>query len=133
MVLIAAIALLFSGCSSSAEPQAQVAAKQVSSNLEACQQFAKTTAGMEAAINGRGSTPADEAWEILRDEFDTAALAAEGDVKERLATLVDDWPSYVDAYTQESQRVLINDRIESVSRACDADDASVAASTFAIG
>lgn len=130
LLAVAAAALLLAGCSSSTDPEPEATTKQVSENLDACEQFAKTTAGMEAAINGRGSTPANEAWEDLRVRFDTASLAAQGDVKERLATLATDWPSFVDAYANESLRAMINERIEAVSRACEADDAAVAASTF---
>ncbi|MGA1826833.1 hypothetical protein [Microbacterium sp.] len=69
-------------------------------------------------------------WEDLRNDFDSVGLKAEGDVKERIATLVEKWPEFaqiliygeIDSY---------NEPVEAVARACEAAGASIEPDLFA--
>ena len=121
--LLLASAML-SGCSAKPEPVKTVAAP---TNAEACAAFESTTADLaDRMIEGSDDSNADEFMKTMngmRGRFDEAALSGQGEVKERLESLVNNLPAKVhmlyidhDAYFED---------VASVNRACAADGADV--------
>lgn len=122
-------ALVLSGCASTADTAATpTPTPEVSANQEACEAFADATAAMADRLNS--DQPATDAWEAVRVDVDTAALAAEGDVKDRITALVNDWPAVSDIVIYVEGREAMNRQIDDIARACEADGAEVAVHTF---
>lgn len=63
-------------------------------------------------------------WEAIRVQLDEVALTASGDVKTRLAELVEEWPSYADVIIHDGM-TTVNDLLHSVGRACKAGGSEV--------
>lgn len=122
-------ALTLTGCASGVA-ETPTPTPTVEANAEACDLFAEATAGMAPALTGDGDVL--DAWEDVRTDFDTAALAAEEDVKERLDGLVnDDWPAASDVFVYVDARDEMNEQLEDIGRACEAAGHDVAYHTFA--
>lgn len=129
-VMVAAALLLCSGCSASpaaqdagAEPEVPA---EVSANEEACSQFAEATSRIADPFQ---QDKPEEPWTELRGDFDMIALSAEGDVKVRIASLVDQWPDFVDILLRDGKPKM-NELIEAAGRACTADGFDANYSTF---
>lgn len=122
-------AVILTGCAStSAAPTATpTPTVTVSANQAACDAFSKATSTMSDALNTEDDI--NEAWGAVRDNMDAAALQASGDVKERLATLVDEWPRGAELWVYQDFDG-INQMLKDVGRACEADDAEVDVYTF---
>ena len=123
---IAAV-LALAGCSttSAPTPEPSVAPKP---NAAACKAFSEATFDMEKLL-GENRV---EGWEAVRIEFDTAALSAEGDVKERLAGLVQTWEPVSDVIIKPGGRQAFNTQMHDIARACDASGNPIDYATFAI-
>lgn len=70
-------------------------------------------------------------WEKLRDEVDKVALKADGDVKDRIQTMVTDWPDAFDVLVMKEFDGF-NQMIGSVERACDAAGQNIDGSQFTL-
>lgn len=111
---LSALALL-TACAPVAEEAApEPTETQENVNIQACDDFATATFHIEV---GDDAKPED--WYAVRDEVDMAALSAEGDVKERLTVLVDEWPDKGDVLYLGADDAM-NDLLHSVGRACEA-------------
>jgi len=126
-VLLAAL----TGCTAAGAEQPETAAPtptpEISANQEACDAFSSATAAMSDALTGDGN--ANDGWAAVRDDIDAASLDATGDVKDRLETLVDQWPKASDLVVYRNF-TEINQALNDVGRACEADDAAVDVYTF---
>lgn len=98
----------------------------VSANAEACDAVVDTTSRMSDAFTADN---ANDGWLKVRDEMDAAYLNAEGDVKERIGSLVDEWPPVADliVYAKYDE---FNARLQDIERACKADGADVTVYIF---
>lgn len=72
---------------------------------------------------------ANEGWAKVRDEMDAARLSAEGDVKERIGALVDEWPPAADLIVYGKYDEF-NTQLKDIERACNADGANITVYTF---
>lgn len=125
----ALLVLVLTGCGTTAETIPDEPTEEVSANEEACSSFASNTSRI-ADIFDEAKGNAQNLWVSLRDDFDRDSLAAEGDVKARLQTLVQELPNVGDVYVYEEARQKTNDLINAVSRACEADGAPISVSTY---
>lgn len=122
------VALLLTGCASAAPSATPEAKPAEEPNAGACEAFADATSGLADAFNE--SEDVRDAWEQIRADMDAAALSAEGDVKERIAELVADWPSVGDIGVYADAREAMNEKLDDIARACDADGQQISYSTF---
>jgi hypothetical protein len=114
------------GCSSTtapaAEPVAEATAESTPTppppNRAACAQFNSEFTTAMGVLTADETTVDD--WDAAGDEFDVIALQAEGDVKERLQTLVSDWPDFSDLVIY-GDWATIDDLTMPVVRACEAE------------
>lgn len=121
-------ALTLAGCASGSGGEATpTPTETVSANVAACDAFVEVTSTMSDALNTDGNV--NDAWADVRAEMDAAALQASGEVKDRIDSLVDDWPSATDLWIGQDFDG-INQALEDVGRACDADGAPVDVYTF---
>lgn len=129
MGMLLAAGVLLTGCASGAPSSAETPTAEptptveASANQEACDAFAQATSTMATRLNSDQN--ANDAWESVRVDVDSAGLIAEGDVKERISALVDEWPSVSDIVIYPDGREEMNKRIDDISRACEADGAGV--------
>lgn len=72
-----------------------------------------------------------ELWEDVRGDFDGIALSAEGDVKERMLGLVEQWPDISEVLVYDTGRKEINSHFEGIARACGAEGFEIAYSLYA--
>ena len=113
---IAALALLLAGCAAAEGPAPPVETPTVDANDSACASFVNVTFTLDTALQDE-STKDD--WTAIRDAMDGVALNAEGDVKARLETLVEEWPDYGTLLFGGGVEPF-NDGLSSVARACEA-------------
>lgn len=96
-------------------------------NAIACQEFEDLSMGLSDILK---IDKIAQPWEGLREDYDSVGLKAEGDVKERIALLVDGWP-------EVSQIVIYrnfdayNDPVNAVARACAAAGTPIEPDIFA--
>jgi hypothetical protein len=121
--LLAVLAL--TGCAGGTTEEA-TPTPTVNPNAEACAAFETVTMDIGSAFD-EGSTA--EEWEDLRVQVDTAALDAEGEVRERLSALVDEWPAAADIFVYRKFETF-NDPAEAIARACAAEDIEIEPNTF---
>lgn len=120
---------ILAGCSAPAEAEPTPTPTAVeSANVASCEAFADFTMVMAETLNSDGN--ANDAWAEQRAAVDSAALDAEGDVKERLDSIVEDFPRAADLFVYVDARDAFNEEIEGVQRACDADDAPIEVALF---
>lgn len=118
----ALLAVALMGCAGTAEADpTPTPTKSVNANLAACGDAAAASLTIAQVLN---SEDAVDQWGDLKITFDEIALRAEGDVKDRLSTLVEDWPEASGLIVWHEFDDL-NDMLLSIERACDADDAAV--------
>lgn len=125
--LVLAGTLALAGCSESSAAEETPAPEQP--NAASCESFATNTeriADMFDENNGN----AKDLWQELHDDFDRDALSAEGDVKERISTLVTEWPDAGQLFVYSEAREQANELILAVSRACEADGTTITVSTY---
>ena len=131
MVALSGVALCVAataGCSAPPEPAEETPQVAVSENLAACESFAENTYRLAEPFENDFPT---EPWAELREDFDMDALNASGDVKERIAALVSGWPDIADVMIYDGMGD-VNELVQAVGRACEADDASVDYTMFNI-
>lgn len=124
LVAIGVLALTACG-SAESEPEKKI---EASPNSYACALFGVLTYDLAEPFQ---EDLVIEPWEKLRDDFDAASLEAEGDVKERLQTLVEEWPEASQILIYGDGISILNDNVESVARACKADGAPADYTTLA--
>jgi hypothetical protein len=131
--LIAVLAL--AGCASSpaAEPSATPTPTTAANpNAEACDEFATVTEALaDRMVEGSNSSNADEfmtTMDGMPARFDSAGLAGDGDVSERIAALIDNLPDPVHMLYLEHDDYF--DDVTAVSRACEAEGFPVDAYTW---
>lgn len=114
--------MMLAGCSGATEPAAAPPQPEqtINANDSACANFVNVTFTLDTALQD-DSTKTD--WEAIRVAMDDVALSAEGDVKERLSTLVAEWPDYGTLLFGGGIE-LFNDGLADVARACEADGQS---------
>jgi hypothetical protein len=123
-VAIPLVLLALAGCASGATgatPTPTPTPTPESKNVVACADFANVTMTFGDAF--QDSSTKDD-WESIRVEMDRVALRSEGDVKERLTTLVDEWPGMADILFRD-QMEPFNELVHAVGRACEAEGQSV--------
>ena len=120
---------MLTGCSAPPEPDATVAAP---TNAEACAGFESTTIDLaDRLVAGSNDSNADEFMKTMdgmRVRFDEAALSGQGEVKDRLAALVDNLPTKVHMLFLEHEDYFTD--VASVDRACAADGFAVSPSIW---
>ena len=122
--LVAAFALTaLAGCSDAEAGGETTATAAADTNRQACSEFGNTTTELGKLI----TTSADELGgfeayqnrlDAVPDRFDKAALAATGDVAERMSKAVDELPDRLDTLALESDDYSAN--VRSVYNACEA-------------
>lgn len=124
--LLAALIMITTACSSASTTEPTPTPTE-DVNAAACQKFEEVSLTLSDVI---ANDQIKEPWEELRNEFDSVGLEAEGDVKERIGTLVEEWPEFA--------RILVygefdsyNEPVEAVARACAAAGTSIEPDTFA--
>lgn len=112
------LALGLAGCAAT-QPTEETSAEPVEldANDRACASFVNVTFTLDSAL--QDSSTKDD-WEAIRVTMDDVALGAEGDVKERLATLVSEWPDYGTLLFGGGVEPF-NNNLASVARACEAE------------
>ena len=113
LIALLGAGLLATGCANvvGAEP---TPTPTTDPNVAACADFADT---FIAGIQTKPEYLAD--WEETRDAIDTISLDAEGDVKERMQALVDDWPDMLKVFIW-NELDETNEALASIERACTA-------------
>jgi hypothetical protein len=89
----------------------------VDPNRTACSSFENTFLGLGDLLENPDLTEAD--WNAYRDQYDSVALVADGDVKTRLLALVEEWPAMVDVLVAGDVAQL-DEVTMPVARACSA-------------
>lgn len=120
-----AIVLLLAGCAAAPEPTPTPTV-----NAEACVAFETATITWLTSLTDDGGTVFD--WDDELDAIDAIGLRAEGVVQDRILELVEEVPNVGDVYVYEEAREEVNDLIEAVARACDAEDAPIEPNTFVV-
>lgn len=111
LVLLSVAALALTGCASTATAE-ETPEPAPNVNAEACANF-ETAFG--AGIRASQDDP--DQWDTTRGEIDTIALTADGDVKERMLALVNDWPSTLDLFIWNDLDDA-NTHLSGIERAC---------------
>ncbi|GGO59140.1 hypothetical protein GCM10010910_01400 [Microbacterium nanhaiense] len=124
-------ALLLAGCSSAGEetpqsaPQSSTPTSTTNPNEAACAEFADATLDVgQAVVDSR----ADEL--DIPATYDEVALAANGDVKERILVLIDELPDPPHMIGWMDNREAYSDDVEAVARACEAEGFSIQVATL---
>lgn len=121
--LVLALATFSTGCTTAPEEPAAVstpeeaAAVEPDPNQEACDEFEQAFLDAIQTLTDKDAMVKD--WDDTADDFDVIALRAEGDVKDRMMNVVDNWPDYADIVLFGEFEV-VDDIMQPVSRACDA-------------
>jgi hypothetical protein len=111
-------ALGLTGCGGAAEAETEpTPEKTVNPNAQACADAANASMTMADALNGEDVI---NEWEAVRVEFDEIALSAEGDVKDRVQQLVDEWPKAAEIVVYRDVDDF-NANLAAVERACAVD------------
>jgi hypothetical protein len=127
-LLLAALAL--TGCSSApaATEETPTPTAEANPNEQACEDFADASLDVgNAVVDGEGKD-----FDIV-GTFDTIALAAEGDVKDRIETLIDELPEPPHMIVWMDNRDAYSEDVESVVRACEAEGFTIQAATLTAG
>ncbi|WP_133671934.1 MULTISPECIES: hypothetical protein [unclassified Rathayibacter] len=115
------LVLLLSGCAATTEvAEESTPTPTTPPNKSACAEFAAITKDLASDIVNPPDETADEVYGEYEGRFDEVSLEADGEVSERVATLVDELPEkgvywlYIDSddYTENVKRV---------KRACDSE------------
>ncbi|MET4158197.1 hypothetical protein [Agromyces sp. PvR057] len=130
--VVLALALLLTGCDAATEPDpspgASVSPAPVAGNAEACATFAQVTRTVGDAVTGDRALATD-----IPAEFAKAYQIAEGEVKVRIQTLVDDLPEPPHMIAWMDHRDAYASDVEAVARACDADGSPLGEYTTLVG
>lgn len=121
------IALTLVGCSSAPQdaPESETPTAEANPNEQACDDFADASLDVgNAVVAGEGKD-----FDIV-GTYDTVALAAEGDVKDRIETLVDELPEPPHMIVWMENRDAYSADVESVVRACEAEGFDIEAATL---
>jgi hypothetical protein len=120
IIAIAVACLVLVGCATpNAEPTADA-------NAEACEAFEAATVTWLNVLTGEGNGD----WDDELAKIDAIGLRADGQVQERILTLLDEVPSVGDVFVYPDARDTVNDLINSVARACDAEGAPITPNQF---
>jgi hypothetical protein len=122
-VLLLLVALALTGCSSApAEPTPTPTAD---ANEQACEDFATGSLDVaNAVVAGDGKD-----YDIV-GTYDTIALDAEGDVKDRIETLIDELPEPPHMIVWIDNRDGYSEDVMSVVRACESEGFEIEAATL---
>lgn len=110
---VLAAALTLTGCTSG-EP-----------NETACAKFAKAT---DTWIPSIEQTP--EAWEAELDRIELIARSAEGEVRTRMLSAVQESPGFDDVRASRDSREQVNALVDEVARACVEDGYSLEVNSY---
>ena len=94
-------------------------------NIAACEDFAAVTIKVGNAVVNSTAIDLD-----IPAEFDTVALAAEGDVKDRILALIDNLPDPPHMIGWMENRDAYSDDVIAVQRACSADGHEIEVATL---
>lgn len=118
LIAVAGVALLLAGCSAQPKPAAELTPTFDDGGPSgvACRAFATEFPEGFDSMND-DSTATD--WTALAEKIDAIALKAEGDVKDRMLTLVDEWPDMADIFLW-GEIDDFNSNLAAIERACEA-------------
>jgi hypothetical protein len=113
--MLAALTMTATGCSSPGIGEPTPTPTE-DANAVACQEFEDVSTTLSDVIK---IDQIAQPWEDLRNKFDSVGLKAEGDVKERIAALVDEWPDVAQILVYRKFDSY-NEPVDAVARACEA-------------
>lgn len=117
------ISVLVSCAAPSPEPTPTTSANEI-----ACVDFEEATISWLNTMTNDDGTIND--WDEELVAIDGIALRSEGIVQERMLSLVETAPKPSEVYIYEDARDEVNDLIEAIARACEADGAPISPNTF---
>lgn len=123
--LILLVALALAGCSSAPASTPETPSPAANANEQACEDFAAASIDVgNAVVHGEGKD-----FDIV-GTYDTIALEAEGDVKDRIETLIDELPDPPHMIVWIENRDAYSEDVMSVVRACESEGFDIQAGTL---